>query len=102
MKRALQVILGVALFGVAFSGTLSYQELFMNTAEQCPAPGPAGTVLGYPACVYGFFMYTLISAIAAWGLRSGRQVTAGESGQRPAIPSARALPKPTAQPGTES
>jgi hypothetical protein len=46
MKRALRIILGVALFGVAFSGTLSYQELFGASLEQCPAPGPAGTVLG--------------------------------------------------------
>jgi hypothetical protein len=43
MKRALQIILGIALVGVVFSGTLSYQELFGGSAEQCPAPGPTGT-----------------------------------------------------------
>ncbi len=52
MKRALQVILGVSLFGACFSGVLSYRELFGTLAVSCPAPGAAGTVFGYPACVY--------------------------------------------------
>jgi hypothetical protein len=73
MKRALQVILGISLFGVAFSGTLSYQEVFANTAAVCPSPGAPGTVLGYPACVYGFFMYLLVAGTAAAGLVSGRR-----------------------------
>lgn len=73
MKRALQVILGVSLFGLAFSGVLSYEEVFARTAVSCPAPGAPGTVLGYPACVYGFFMYLLIVATAALGLFSARR-----------------------------
>ena len=68
--RALQVILGVSAFGAVFSGVLTYQELFGATAMSCPAPGAPGTVFGYPACVYGFFMFLLIAAIAAWGLFS--------------------------------
>ena len=68
--QALQVILGVSAFGAVFSGVLTYQELFGSTAMSCPAPGAPGTVLGYPACVYGFFMFLLIAAIAAWGLFS--------------------------------
>ena len=32
MHRALQWILGISLFGVAFSGTLTYQEVFGKTA----------------------------------------------------------------------
>jgi hypothetical protein len=66
---ALKVILAVALFGTAFSGVLTYHELFGASAMSCPAPGAPGTVLGYPACVYGFFMYLTISTIAALGLR---------------------------------
>jgi len=73
MKRALQVILGISLFGVAFSGTLSYQEVFAKTAAVCPSPGAPGTVLGYPACVYGFFMYLLVAGTALAGLVSGRR-----------------------------
>jgi uncharacterized membrane protein len=72
MQRALQAILAVGLFGLVFSGVLSYQELFAGAARQCPAPGAPGTVFGYPACVYGFFMYLLITALAATGLRAKR------------------------------
>lgn len=50
-------ISAISLFGVAFSGFLSYQDVFGRAATSCPAPGAPGTVFGYPACVYGFFMY---------------------------------------------
>jgi len=69
MKRALQIILGISLFGAAFSGTLAYRELFGASAAQCPAPGPPGTILGYPACVYGLGMYLLVAITASLGLR---------------------------------
>lgn len=67
--RALRLILGLSLFGTLFSGTLTYRELFGASALSCPAPGAPGTVLGYPACVYGFFMYLAIVAMATAGLR---------------------------------
>lgn len=67
-KRALQLILAISLFGVAFSGVLSYRELFGTGAVKCPAPGAPGTVFGYPACVYGFFMYLILAALAGAGL----------------------------------
>lgn len=75
MKRALQIILGIALFGFAFSGYLSYRELFASTpAESCAPVGEPGTVLGYRACVYGFFMYLAIVGVASAGLfRSTRE-----------------------------
>jgi hypothetical protein len=72
MRRALQVILGISLFGAAFSGVLSYRELWGGSAAVCPSPGAPGTVFGYPACVYGFFMYLLVAGTAFWGLRAGR------------------------------
>lgn len=80
--RALRVILGISLFGVVFSGVLSYQELFGgSTSATCPAPGAPGTLFGYPACVYGFFMYVLIATFASWGLLSGASATrAGNPG----------------------
>jgi hypothetical protein len=72
MKRALQIILGVGLFGAAFSGVLSYREIFgASPALTCPSPGAPGTVFGYPACVYGFFMYLVVVGLASWGLVSG-------------------------------
>ena len=44
MKRALQVILGISLFGLAFSGVLSYREVFGQALAVCPSPGAPGTV----------------------------------------------------------
>ena len=38
MKRALQIILAVSLFGLVFSGVLTYQELFGEAVAACPAP----------------------------------------------------------------
>jgi len=70
--RALQLILGLSLFGTVFSGTLTYHELFGATAMSCPAPGAPGTVFGWPACVYGFFMYMAVAVLAAAGLRGAR------------------------------
>jgi uncharacterized membrane protein len=70
--RALRAILAISVFGTAFSGVLTYRELFGETAMSCPAPGAPGTVFGYPACVYGFFMYTTIAIIAAAGLWRSR------------------------------
>lgn len=73
MKRALQVVLGVGLFGLVFSGVLSYQEVFSRSQVSCPTPGAPGTVLGYPACVYGFFMYLVIVVTVAAGLYLSRR-----------------------------
>ena len=77
MKRSLYVILAVSLFGLAFSGTLTYQEVFAHSAAVCPSPGAPGSILGYPACVYGFFMYLIIAATALVGLVAGRRGRAG-------------------------
>ena len=77
MKRALQIILGISLFGVVFSGVLSYREVFGQTAAVCPSPGAPGTVFGYPACVYGFFMYLVVAGTAAAGLLTGRRSRSG-------------------------
>ena len=73
MKLALQVLLGISLFGVAFSGTLTYQELFGATVVSCPAPGAPGTVFGYPACVYGFFMYLVMVVVSILGLKAAKK-----------------------------
>jgi hypothetical protein len=73
MKRSLQWILAISVFGMAFSGTLTYQEIFAKSAAACPSPGAPGTIFGYPACVYGLVMYALIAAISGAGLWQGRQ-----------------------------
>jgi uncharacterized membrane protein len=71
MKRALQIIFCLSVFGSAFSGILSYRELFTVTEAVCPAPGAPGTVFGYPACVYGFFMFIALVVVSALGLLAG-------------------------------
>ncbi len=68
MKRALQIIFLISVIGVVFSGTLTYRELSGATTLVCPSPGAAGTLLGYPACVYGLVMYTLIALISGASL----------------------------------
>ena len=77
MKRALQIILFISLFGLGFSGMLTYREMFGASALACPSPGAPGTVFGYPACVYGFFMYLVIAGTAAGGLLAGRRSMGG-------------------------
>lgn len=76
--RALKIIFGLAIAGVLFSGFLSYQELFGEAATTCPAPGAPGTVLGYPACIYGFFMYAAVLIVAWLGLRKSRGSGGGQ------------------------
>jgi hypothetical protein len=70
-RRALQVILGLSLLGVVFSGTLTYRELCGTTAG-CSVMGGPGTLFGFPVCVYGLLMYLLVAATAAMGLQRGR------------------------------
>jgi uncharacterized membrane protein len=74
MKHALQLILLFGLAGLTFSGVLTYREVFASSAT-CPSPGAPGTILGYPACVYGFFMYLAIVITALAGLYSGARAT---------------------------
>jgi hypothetical protein len=86
MRRALQIVLALASFGSVFSGVLTYRELFGATALSCPAPGAPGTLLGCPACVYGFGMFVAIAVVAAVGLVRGR---APGDGTRTMLPQAR-------------
>lgn len=70
---ALKTILGISIFGLLFSGYLSYQEFFGNTVGTgCNALGQPGTIFGYPPCIYGFFMYLLIAIISTLGLTKKR------------------------------
>ncbi|EKD76422.1 MAG: hypothetical protein ACD_43C00118G0004 [uncultured bacterium] len=71
-QTILYCILVIAIGGLLFSGYLSYQELFSVTAVSCPAPGATGTVLGYPACVYGFFMYLLVVVLTSLAIKAKR------------------------------
>lgn len=70
MRRALWIVFMLSLAGTAFSGVLTYRELFGATALACPSPGAPGTIFGYPACVYGFFMFVAIAVASGLGLRA--------------------------------
>ena len=87
--RALQFILAVSLVGVAFSGTLTYRELTGATAQMCPSPGAPGTILGYPACVYGLAMYIVLAGLATLGLRGARRAVLAAQPPLPASSGAR-------------
>ncbi len=71
MQRALQVILVLALAGVAFSGALTVRE-FTTQAPGCSAIGAPGTIFGYPPCIYGLVMYAATAVVAVLGLRAKR------------------------------
>jgi uncharacterized membrane protein len=72
--RWIQASIAISLFGAVFSGGLTYRELFAGAAK-CPSPGAPGTVFGYPACVYGFVMYTALVMVGALALRAARRET---------------------------
>lgn len=63
----LKIILLFSVFGMFFSGYLSYGELFGTCELGCSA---AGRILGLPACVYGFVMYAIITALAYLALNA--------------------------------
>lgn len=81
MRRALLIILALGLAGLSFSGYLSYREVFVDPAgPTCPTVGRPGTVLGHPACVYGFFMYLGVVGVAAAGLLGSLHGRTGGTG----------------------
>jgi len=84
MRRALLVAFLLSLAGTLFSGTLVYRELLGNSALACPAPGAPGTVFGYPACVYGFFVFLALTVVTGLGLRAGRSGVSSTSVDAPA------------------
>jgi hypothetical protein len=59
-------LLVVILFGICFSGYLTANVLLSST---CPLSGGCTLVLGYPSCMYGFTMYTimLVILLLTWG-----------------------------------
>ncbi len=74
-RQSLKIILILSICGLLFSGYLSYQELFTGTcnvnAINCGIK--TDLIAGLPACVYGFFMYLLVSIISLLGLKSSAQ-----------------------------
>ena len=69
MKTLLTIIFVLGLGGLAFSGYLSYRELWgAREAAACTPLGEPGSALGAPPCIYGFFMYLAITVLTAIAL----------------------------------
>ena len=65
-ESALKIIFVISIAGMLFSGYLSYSELFKKI---CVFGGSCTSVVGIPACVYGFFMYLIVFVISLIGLK---------------------------------
>jgi uncharacterized membrane protein len=64
-QTALKTIFVISILGMAFSGYLSYSEIFNKVC----ALGSCTSVSGIPACVYGFVMYVILIVVSWLGLR---------------------------------
>ncbi|VVB98313.1 Uncharacterised protein [uncultured archaeon] len=62
----LKIMLALSVFGMLFSGYLSYGELTKTCTLGCSA---AGTIFGLPPCLYGLAMYTIITILAVLALK---------------------------------
>ena len=69
-KKALSLIMVIAVGGMMFSGYLSYGELFSGSCGVGGVDCGEKLIAGLPACVYGFFMYTVVFVVAWWGKKS--------------------------------
>ncbi len=66
----LKAILAFSVFGMLFSGYLSWGELFPGTPSGFSCAAASAKILGVPTCVYGFIMYLLIGVLSALALKS--------------------------------
>lgn len=67
-KLSLQILVALGYLGMAFSGYLSYTELYGDSAAACTLQGGSCNIMGYPACAYGFLMFGIMTIIACAGL----------------------------------
>jgi len=76
-SRIRVLLFAIIVFGMGFSGYLTVNVL---TSKTCPLNGGCTLVLGYPSCMYGFTMYTvmLVILLLTWGgklvLATGRKL----------------------------
>lgn len=75
-QKTLQIIMGIAIAGILFSGYLSYLELFAPTgcSTAIVSCGNSGfTLANLPACVYGFLMYLIIFGLTLFSLLKNKK-----------------------------
>ena len=63
-KAVLRLMLGVALVGTVFSGSLSYIEM---------SGGTCGLIFGLPSCVYGFLFFLLLLILCSMALKEKKR-----------------------------
>lgn len=61
-KKPLTVIFIFAIIGVLFAGYLTFTKFVLG---YCPLKEPCPYFLGYPACVYGLFLFGILLLISA-------------------------------------
>ena len=67
--KALNIISGISLAGILFSGYLTFTELPKIGAATCSLGG-CQMILGLPTCMYGLVMYLLVFAISLLGKKN--------------------------------
>lgn len=62
----------ISVAGVLFSGYLSYREIFLGRCHfgfvSCGVNTPP--IFGFPACVYGLVMYSIVLVMSVLGLKA--------------------------------
>ena len=66
----LKIILLFSVFGMLFSGYLSWGELFPGTPSAFGCAAASSKILGVPTCVYGFIMYLVVGILSLLALKS--------------------------------
>lgn len=66
----LKAILLFAVFGMLFSGYLSFGELFPSVSPGIACTALSAKLFGLPTCVYGFIMYAIVAVLALLAIMS--------------------------------
>jgi hypothetical protein len=66
----LKIILLFSVFGMLFSGYLSWGEHFPGVSSTFSCAVASTKIVGVPTCVYGFIMYLIIGVLSGLALKS--------------------------------
>ena len=66
----LKVILLFSIFGMLFSGYLSWGELLPGGSSSLGCAVASTKILGLPTCIYGFIMYLIVGILSLLAIRS--------------------------------
>jgi uncharacterized membrane protein len=66
----LKLIMLFSVFGMLFSGYLSFGEFFPGASGGAVCAIASTKILGLPTCIYGFVMYLIVGALAYLAFKS--------------------------------